>query len=109
MRAAGHRLDMRSSLRADVARRPAPMSVPRTARILDLMRMGPHMMMPGDADAVKGKRFERSALRRAWDFAHPYRGTIVLFLIAILVAALLGLVPPFAFKYILDDAIPNED
>jgi len=73
------------------------------------MRMGPHMMMPGDAEAVKGKRFKRSAIRRAWQFAHPYRGTIALFLIAILAAALLGLVPPFAFKYILDDAIPNED
>ncbi|MTA14379.1 MAG: ATP-binding cassette domain-containing protein [Actinobacteria bacterium] len=66
-------------------------------------------MMPGDADAVKGKRLQRVALARAWQFAQPYRGTIALFLSAILAAALLALVPPFAFRAILDDAIPDED
>lgn len=71
--------------------------------------MGPHMMMPGDADAVKGVRLRRSSLRRAWRFAHPYRGTIVTFLGAILLAALIGLVPPFAFRSILDVAIPDEN
>ncbi|MFN6119140.1 MAG: ABC transporter ATP-binding protein [Actinomycetes bacterium] len=73
------------------------------------MRMGPHSLMPGDADAVKGKRLQRVALARAWQFAQPYRGTIALFLSAILAAALLALVPPFAFRAILDDAIPDED
>ncbi len=75
----------------------------------DPMRMGPHSLMPGDADAVKGKRLQRVALARAWRFAQPYRGTIALFLSAILAAALLALVPPFAFRAILDDAIPDED
>ncbi len=73
------------------------------------MRMGPHMMMPGDAEAVKGARLRSSSLRRAWGFAHPYRGTIVLFLVAILVSALVGLVPPFAFRSILDVAIPDRN
>ncbi|MFZ9483899.1 MAG: ABC transporter transmembrane domain-containing protein, partial [Ilumatobacteraceae bacterium] len=73
------------------------------------MRMGPHMMMPGDRDAVKGKRLERRAIRRAWSFARPYRRRIVLFLSSILVAALIELVPPFAFRRILDEAIPNAD
>lgn len=73
----------------------------------DPMRMGPHSLMPGDAAAVKGKRLQRAALRRAWSFAAPYRGTIALFLAAILAAALLALVPPFAFRAILDDAIPD--
>ena len=67
------------------------------------------MMMPGDSDAVKGKRLQRSSLRRAWHFAHPYRRTIALFLGAIVLAALVGLVPPFAFRTILDDAIPDRD
>ena len=49
--------------------------------------MGPHMMMPGDAAAVRGKRLERNAVRRAWHFAHPYRRTIALFLGSIVVAA----------------------
>ena len=69
--------------------------------------MGPHMLMPGDSDAVKGKRLQRAALRRAWRFAQPYRTIIIWFLVAILVAALLALVPPFAFRAILDTAIPE--
>jgi ATP-binding cassette subfamily B protein len=47
------------------------------------------------------------SVRRAWGFAQPYRGTIVIFLLAILAAALIGLVPPFAFRAILDTAIPD--
>jgi len=73
------------------------------------MRMGPHMMMPGDSAAVKGRRLERSALRRVWTFARPYRVSIFGFLTAILLAAVLGLVPPFVFRAIIDDAIPQAD
>jgi ATP-binding cassette, subfamily B, bacterial len=63
--------------------------------------------MPGDSAAVKGKRLQRVALRRAWTFAHPYRTTIFWFLTAILASALVALVPPFAFRAILDSAIPD--
>ena len=66
-------------------------------------------MLGGDADAVKGVKLRRSAFRRAWWFARPYRATIVVFLIAILAAALIGLVPPFAFRAIIDRAIPDAD
>jgi len=69
--------------------------------------MGPHSLMPGDAAAVKGKRLQRTAVRRAWSFAHPYRTTIIWFLAAILASALLALVPPFAFRAIIDTAIPD--
>ena len=65
------------------------------------------MMMPSDSDAVKGVKLRRGSVRRAWGFAQPYRGTIVVFLLAILAAALIGLVPPFAFRAILDTAIPD--
>ena len=67
------------------------------------------MMMPGDADAVKGKKLQRSSLARAWHFARPYRGTITLFLGAIILVAAIDLVPPFAFRTILNDAIPESD
>ncbi len=73
------------------------------------MRMGPHMMMPGDSAAVKGRRLERSLLRRVWTFARPYRLSIAGFLSAILLAAVLALVPPFVFRAIIDDAIPQAD
>ena len=67
------------------------------------------MMMPGDSDAVKGKRLQRRSLRRAWQFARPYRRTIALFLGAIVLAALVALVAPFAFRDILNHGIPDKD
>ncbi|MFM2076807.1 MAG: hypothetical protein RJA49_697 [Actinomycetota bacterium] len=65
------------------------------------------MMMPGDAEAVKGKRLQGSSLRRAWQFAQPYRGMIIIFLVTIVASALIELVPPFAFRRILDVSIPD--
>lgn len=69
--------------------------------------MSPHSLLPGDSKAVRGKRVDRSAMRRAWGFAGPYRAAIVGFLAAIVVSALLALVPPLLFRAILDDAIPD--
>ena len=71
--------------------------------------MGPHMMLPGDADAVKGAKLQRSALRRAWFFARPYKAIIIVFLLSIVVAAVIGLVAPFAFRAIIDTAIPDKN
>jgi ATP-binding cassette subfamily B protein len=71
--------------------------------------MSPHWLLPGDNEALKGSRVQRSAVRRAWRFARPYRAIIIVFLITILVSAILELVPPFAFRAILDDAIPKGD
>ena len=73
------------------------------------MRMGPHHLMPRDLDAVDGFRPRRSTARRVWGFARPYRGTITVFLVAILAAAFLGIVPPLITRRIIDDAIPNGD
>ena len=73
------------------------------------MRMGPHMMMRNDAEAVKGRKLEGRSLRRAWQFARPYRRTIVVFLLAIVGAAAIELVRPFAFRQIIDVAIPSGD
>jgi ATP-binding cassette subfamily B protein len=69
--------------------------------------MGPHSLIPGDADAVRGRHLQAGTLRRAAEFARPYRLRIAGFLTAILVAALVALVPPLAFRAILDDAIPD--
>ncbi|MGH9270305.1 MAG: ABC transporter transmembrane domain-containing protein, partial [Ilumatobacteraceae bacterium] len=73
------------------------------------MRMRPHSMAPRDASQVEGARVTRATLRRIWTFARPYRGTITLFLTAILAAALLALVPPLVVRAILDTAIPDGD
>ena len=79
------------------------------ARSLECVRMGPHMLLPGDADAVKGARLRRDSLRRVMGFARPYRARIAGFVTSILAAALVGLAPPFLFRAILDDAIPRGD
>ena len=73
------------------------------------MRMAPHTMMPGDKDAVRDASLARGTLRRVGTFAKPYRGTVVIFLVSILSAALLALVPPFVVREILDVAIPASD
>jgi len=66
-------------------------------------------MMPGDKDAVRDASLARGTLRRVGTFAKPYQGTIIIFLISILSAALLALVPPFVVREILDVAIPAGD
>lgn len=69
--------------------------------------MGPHMLLPGDAHAVKGARVTKSSLRRAWQFASPYKWEIAGFLGAIFLSAGLALAPPLLFRAILDTAIPD--
>ena len=73
------------------------------------MRMSPHSMMPSNKDALEGVELQEGTLRRVWTFARPYRGTIALFLLSIIGAALLALVPPFVFRNIIDVAIPDSD
>ena len=71
--------------------------------------MGPHMMIPGDAHAVKGARIKGESLRRVRRFAAPYKWRIVGFLSAIVASALLALAPPLLFRSILDTAIPDKN
>lgn len=67
------------------------------------------MLRPRDVEAVEGAKLARATARRVAGFARPYRGTIAVFLLAILVAALLALVPPLVVRQILDVAIPEAD
>ncbi len=64
-------------------------------------------MYPRNRDAVRDAKVQRGAIRRAWTFARPYRAIIIVFLVAIVVDALIGLIPAFAFRAILDTAIPE--
>jgi ATP-binding cassette subfamily B protein len=66
-------------------------------------------MMPSDASAIEGASLDRSVVRRVMGFARPYRAQIAGFLAAIVIAALLGLVPPLVTKWIIDEAIPRGD
>ncbi len=73
------------------------------------MRMGPHMALGRDADAVKGKHFDRAIARRAWTFARPHRTEILLFVATIAVDAVIGLAPALLARSIIDRAIPQGD
>ncbi|MEP6660711.1 MAG: ABC transporter ATP-binding protein [Acidimicrobiales bacterium] len=73
------------------------------------MRMGPHMALGSDRDAVAGRSVDRGVIRRAWGFARPYRGMVVGFLVTIVLDAVLGLAPALLFREIIDRAIPRGD
>ena len=65
--------------------------------------------MPGDASAVEGISLSRPTLRRIWTFARPYRRLLAVYLVGILAAALVAIVPPLIVRAIIDTAIPDAD
>jgi ATP-binding cassette subfamily B protein len=60
-----------------------------------------HSAMRG-RDHLKGKSIDRRIVGRVWTFARPYRRMIVAFLATIVLASLLGIVPPLIFKRLID-------
>ncbi|MCP4959885.1 MAG: ABC transporter ATP-binding protein [Actinomycetia bacterium] len=66
-------------------------------------------MMGHDPDGVVGHQLNRSLARRAWSFASPYKGKITAFLVVVVSAALLQLVPPILFGRIIDEGVDNRD
>ena len=71
--------------------------------------IGRHGLMPGDASAVEGMTLSRPTVRRIWSFARPYRRVLAVYLLVILAAALVAIVPPLIVRSIIDTAIPNAD
>lgn len=48
-------------------------------------------------------------LKRAWKFARPYHKRIALYSVAIVVAAIVGVLPPLVFRRLIDHAIPDRN
>lgn len=67
------------------------------------------MLMPGDKSAIAGISVRKASLYRVGRFARPYFGSITGFLVAIIISALVALVPPLMFRSIVDQAIPAGD
>ena len=68
--------------------------------------MGPGMMsFRRDPDAVKGRRFERETLRRVFGFARPYRRLLIGFLVMVILAAVVGALPPLIFRALLNTIV----
>ncbi|MFM7616243.1 MAG: ABC transporter ATP-binding protein [Actinomycetes bacterium] len=62
-----------------------------------------------DPDAVKGKQLERDLVRRVLRMAQPYRASLIGFIVAVLIGAVVGVIPPLLFRSLLDTAVPQED
>src|ERR1700712_5602097 len=62
-----------------------------------------------DTKALKGKKIERDLMRRVLRLARPYRGQLIGFVIAVVLAAIAGAVPPLILRSVIDTAIPDKD
>lgn len=62
-----------------------------------------------DPDVVSGKRVERALIRRVLALTRPYRGALIGFLLAVLASAVVGVIPAFLFRALLDDAVGKKD
>jgi ATP-binding cassette subfamily B protein len=51
---------------------------------------------------VSGKKLQTGVIKRALGFAAPYRGFIVMFLVATIAGSFLGIVPPLLLRELLD-------
>ena len=73
---------------------------------------GPHsvaMSFRRDSDAVKGRKLERDVLKRVLGLCRPYRRQLIGFLITVILAAVVGAVPPLILRSLLDTAVPEDD
>lgn len=58
-----------------------------------------------DPEAVKGRRFERETLRRVLGFTRLYRRLLVGFLVMVILAAIVGALPPLIFRALLNTIV----
>jgi len=65
--------------------------------------------MTSDRSALDGKAITKQTRARVFGFAKPYKGSIVGFVVTIVVATFLGLLPPLLIRELFDDAIVNGD
>jgi ATP-binding cassette, subfamily B, bacterial len=74
--------------------------------------MAMHQTLMGfrrDTDAVHGRRVERALLRRVLGLARPYRRSLIGFLIAVIIAAVVTAIPALLLRSLLDTAVPEKD
>jgi ATP-binding cassette, subfamily B, bacterial len=81
------------------------------------MGMNPRMMSPGTGMIRRGgpeitssTRLQPGLVGRVWrDFARPYRGRLLFFLLAIIASSGIGVLPPILFGLLIDRAVLEGD
>ncbi|KAA0232786.1 MAG: putative multidrug export ATP-binding/permease protein [Acidimicrobiales bacterium] len=68
-----------------------------------------HGLVGSDPDRIAGETLSEGIVARVWAFARPYRSMLVGFLVTIILASVLSLVPPLLFRSIIDQALPQKD
>ena len=66
-------------------------------------------MFADDRSDIRGKHLERGLVRRVLRFARPHRALIIRYVVALLVFAALGAIPPMLYRAIIDDALATGD
>jgi ATP-binding cassette subfamily B protein len=62
-----------------------------------------------DPDVLRGHKLERALIRRVLGLARPYRAALIGFLLSVIAAAGVAVVPPLLFRALLDDAVPQKN
>jgi ATP-binding cassette subfamily B protein len=60
-----------------------------------------------DPSSVKGKKVDRTKVKRVWQFARPYRKSIILYIITLFITAGVAAIPPLLFRALLDKGLPT--
>ena len=71
-----------------------------------------HQTMMGfrrDNDAIRGKRVERALIRRVAGMTRPYRSALIGFLVTVILAAAVSVVPAFLFRALIDNAVRHHN
>src|SRR6478672_2042025 len=62
-----------------------------------------------DTEALRGKKVERALIRRVLGLTRPYRAALIGFLVTVVLAAAIGVIPAFLFRALLDDAVGSKN
>jgi ATP-binding cassette subfamily B protein len=71
-----------------------------------------HSLMMGfrrDNDSLRGKKVERALIRRVLGLTRPYRSALIGFLVTVIIGTVLGIVPAFLFRALIDDALGSRN
>ena len=61
------------------------------------------------SDAVRGRRVNRETLRRVLTWIRPYRGQLTWYVIAVVLGAIVAVIPPLLVQSLIDNALPPDN